>query len=152
MHRLQYCSFNFCCLTLYSIEDLLFLCYSQQRYLKTFLCLGVICSADASSIGGGILLGLVLFWFVLENFVLEKYLRYIFTVYPVLIFAHSGVVVRHANDDVRSSQNIILASVNISVCLLLFIERIALSIYRCKRRRCSTNAKPDKEEVNVDQI
>ena len=116
-----------------------------------FLSLGLITNPNASSVGAGILLGLILVYFVLENFVLEKYLRYIFTIYPVLIFAFSGVVYKLVKTG-GSRQNIIFGSVNLSICVALFLTRIALSIYRFKQRQSVSNSRNEKEKLSIDQI
>ena len=71
-----------------------------------------------------------------------------FTIYPVLIFAFSGVITKLVKTG-GSRQNIIIASVNISVCTVLFIARIVLSVYKFKRRK---NNDFKKEKLNFEQI
>ena len=88
-----------------------------------------------SSITLGILLAVTLVWFVLENFIWEKYLRYMFTIYPVLILAFSGLVVKV--QELGAVQNLVFSSVDLSICSLLFVARIALSVYRFKSRNLS---------------
>ena len=85
-------------------------------------------------------------YFVLQNFVLEKYLRYMFTVYPVLIFAFTGVITNLQYGG--SKQNIICASVNISAFSLLFLISIALFVYRSTQR----NAKSSRNEKKGHEL
>ena len=86
-----------------------------------------------STIGLAILLLLIVVYFVVENFILEKYLRYMFTIYPVLILAFSGVVYKLQQSG--SEQNLILSSVNLALSSVLFLIRIALSVYRYHKRK-----------------
>ena len=74
----------------------------------------------------GILLAIVVGWFFVENFVLEKYFRYIFTIYPVFILAFIGLVTRLTEGGSRD--NLILASVNLSISGNMMLLRILLSI------------------------
>ncbi|XP_057178210.1 uncharacterized protein si:ch211-161h7.5 isoform X2 [Triplophysa rosa] len=53
--------------------------------------------SDAATVSLSILLGEVIAWFIVENFVFEKHLRYILTVYPVVIVALSGNMTKNFN-------------------------------------------------------
>ena len=70
----------------------------------------------------------MLLYFIVENFVWEKYLRYFFSVYPVLIFAFSGLVIKLGKNETDGSM--IMASVNLGLAVALFIARVVLSVYR----------------------
>ena len=140
---------HFCyCVYLLSLHRVESFCFI---FIFISFLLGLITNPNASSVGAGILLGLILVYFVLENFVLEKYLRYIFTIYPVLIFAFFGVIDKLVKTG-GSRQNITFGSVNMSICVALFITRIALSIYRFKQRQSVSNSRNEKEKFLIDQI
>ena len=68
----------------------------------------------------------VLAYFALEMACLDKYLRYLFIVYPVLIFSLAGVLAAHWGDEDR--QNPIFALVLEVVVCLLFIPSTVSSI------------------------
>ena len=89
-------------------------------------------------------------WFCLENFVWEKYLRYIFTIYPVFIFAFSGLV--EALKLAGSGKNLMLALANLGIACFLFLVRITLSIYRiCFRKLAVVEPKSDTEKCGLDE-
>ena len=65
----------------------------------------------------------VLAYFVLENTVLDRYARYVFVVYPVLIYFLGGVLSKYWDD---KGQNAIFALVLEVIVCLLFVARIVL--------------------------
>jgi len=135
----------------YTVFNYYYYCYySSVQSLSAYFA-GLISNENATSISAGILLALAILYFVLENFVFEKYLRYMFTIYPVLIFAFSGVIYKLVTTG-GSRQNIIIASVNISICSALFITRIALSVYRFKHRQTNASSKNEKQNLGFEQI
>jgi len=85
---------------------------------------------------------IIIAWFVLENFVWEKYCRYNFTIYPVLILALSGLIdkLRFPTVPNMGNQNLIIASVNLALVLTATVARIILSVWRWKDRSRSTAA------------
>ena len=73
-------------------------------------------------------------WFLLENSVLDRFVRYIFTIYPVLIWALSGVLSNHlGEDDLEKTNSIAVGALVLSG--LLFIVRVILSFINCAFRR-----------------
>jgi len=72
-------------------------------------------------------------WFILENFVWEKYCRYTFTIYPVFILALSGLVgkLQHMPE---AKQSLILASVDLGLSCLAFLVRAGLASWRIGRK------------------
>ncbi|KAI3355284.1 hypothetical protein L3Q82_018136 [Scortum barcoo] len=52
---------------------------------------------DAATVALSILTVVVAGWFILENFVLDKHVRYILTIYPVVIWALTGVFTKNYN-------------------------------------------------------
>ena len=95
---------------------------------------------DASTVGLSILLFFIISWFIIENVIWEKYCRYNFTIYPVLILGSGGLVARLRVEG--GTRNLILASVVLSISSLAFIVRIALSVYRSRSRNRGKSASP----------
>jgi len=85
----------------------------------------------------------MLIWFALQNFVWQKYLAYVYTDYPVLIMAFSGIVAKLSPNPVDRS--LVVASINLAFAVLLLLARIALSVYyfinrdRMNAPNCSTD-------------
>ncbi|KAG8543858.1 hypothetical protein GDO81_023536 [Engystomops pustulosus] len=71
----------------------------------------------------------VLLWFILENFLFDKYVRYTLTVYPVVIVALSGALDKHFNEAAPDGNNIYIA-VLLAVACALFVVRVLLVIWR----------------------
>ncbi|GLD54731.1 uncharacterized protein AKAME5_000731100 [Lates japonicus] len=84
---------------------------------------------DAATISYSVLAVLLLVWFVLENSVLDKHVRYILIIYPVVIWALSGNLDK--NYDASSpSRNGIFIVVLLAVASVLFAVRIVWVIWR----------------------
>ena len=94
---------------------------------------GLISEETGLTIGLAIFLTLILVWFVTENFLLEKYLRSIFTVHPVFILVISGVV--HNLRESESEKNILFSWVILIISILLFLNRVVLTVYRYHQRK-----------------
>ena len=54
----------------------------------------------------------VSFRFILENFVLEKYVRFIVTIYPVVIWALTGVITKNYNSAAPTRNNVFTGEEN----------------------------------------
>lgn len=74
----------------------------------------------------------ILAWFIVENTVLEKYLRYTVSQYPVLIVALSAIISKHWDS---SKRNPIFSLVLLVLVLILFVARLGLVIYRIKKNK-----------------
>ncbi|XP_069015491.1 uncharacterized protein [Embiotoca jacksoni] len=84
---------------------------------------------DAATISYSILTVLLLVWFVLENLVLDKHVRYICVIYPVVIWALSGNLDK--NFDAESpSRNGVFIAVLLTLATVLFVIRIILVVWR----------------------
>nr|CAB3262978.1 uncharacterized protein LOC100186076 [Phallusia mammillata] len=107
--------------------------YEDSFGLEAAVQRGTISIVNGSTVSLVILLVIVITWFVLENFVLEKYCRYLYTIYPVFILATSALI-----DKLRAlpngKQNLIIASVDLAVVLVAFIVRVILAVYRRNQR------------------
>ncbi|KAG9347731.1 hypothetical protein JZ751_003745 [Albula glossodonta] len=88
--------------------------------------------------------------FVLENFVLEKHVRYILTVYPVVIMALSGNMTKNY-DSASPSQNGIFIAVLLAVASVLFVVRVALVIWRHLKQPlyCGKNTKEEMTPMEI---
>ncbi|XP_022089421.1 uncharacterized protein LOC110978606 [Acanthaster planci] len=108
---------------------------------------GGMSQSDASTVSLSILLVEVLVYFVLENIVFEKYLRYTYTVWMVAIFALSGSI---AGNWSIGSRNSIFSVVLLALAGALFIVKIALSIGRSYTRPLYVNqVSESKEELEL---
>nr|CAB3262979.1 uncharacterized protein LOC100186076 [Phallusia mammillata] len=110
-----------------------FIIYKDSFGLEAAVLRGDISMINGSTLILFILLAIVIIWFALENFVFEKYLRYIYTVYPVLIFALSFLIVKLAALP-DGNQNLIIASLDLAVVVIAFTARITLEVLRNKHR------------------
>ncbi|XP_041474094.1 uncharacterized protein LOC121422918 [Lytechinus variegatus] len=67
-------------------------------------------------------------YFVFELFVFDAYTRYVFMVYPTLIWALAGIMV--ANGDDTNSPVFVYSAILVSVCFIFFIVKTVLMIIR----------------------
>ena len=112
-----------CYTTWVSIATCLNLCITLQYDLQ----------ADGSKAATGVLfvlLTLIAVWFVLENFVFERFTRYLFTEYIVLIVGLSGIVKKHWTNG-EGNQSFVLVLLLLSC--VLFVARLAI-IYIKERK------------------
>ncbi|XP_076813061.1 uncharacterized protein LOC143459705 [Clavelina lepadiformis] len=93
---------------------------------------GTLGPVDGSTLCLSLLGAYVGTWFVLENFILEKYCRYNFTIYPVLILGLSALISRLQPLD-NASGNLIIASVQLGIVVLAFCLRIFIALFRWKK-------------------
>ncbi|XP_012670519.2 uncharacterized protein LOC105889269 [Clupea harengus] len=83
-------------------------------------------SSNSAIISLSLLLAGILIWFVVENFLLENHLRYILSVYPVVILVLAGIV-SHSS---QFGLNDIVSAALLGVTCILLIIRIALVVWR----------------------
>ncbi|XP_063075161.1 uncharacterized protein si:dkey-29d8.3 [Engraulis encrasicolus] len=74
----------------------------------------------------------VLLWFVLENFVIDRHVRHILTIYPVVIWALAANVYRHFDPE-EPGRNAKFTVVLLVLSCVLFAFRVGLVIW--KRRK-----------------
>ena len=79
----------------------------------------------------------IIVWFLLEQTVLEKYVRYIYTIYPVLIVFLVGVLVEHWNRGMEASRNYIFALGVLVLVGVLQVARLVFAVifYLVRRRQ-----------------
>ena len=82
---------------------------------------------DAATIGLAFLTVEAISYFVLENTVLDYFARYVFTVYPVIIWALSAVINAHWGVE-DNERNNIFTLVILILAIILFVVRIILLI------------------------
>lgn len=80
-----------------------------------------------------ILFGEVMGWFILENWVLDRWVRNILTVYPVVILALVGNIMKHFNPADPTTNSVFMVVLLVLVCILL-IFRVCTVIWRNIRR------------------
>lgn len=80
-----------------------------------------------------ILFAEVVTWFILENWVLDRWVRYIVTVYPVVIVALVGNILKHFHRADPSPNSIFMVALLVLACILL-IFRVCSVIWRNKWR------------------
>ncbi|KAJ0022909.1 hypothetical protein NQD34_015043, partial [Periophthalmus magnuspinnatus] len=88
---------------------------------------------DAGTISYSILCVVLLSWFVLENTVLDKHVRYILIVYPVVIWALSGNLDKNYIPE-SPNRNGIFIVVLLALACVIFVTRIGLVIWRHKKQ------------------
>ena len=117
--------------------------YATWTSIATLLNMGVIMQytgnnrQDETTVGIvvlSILLLVEIAWFLLENSVLDRFVRYIFTIYPVLIWALAGVLSKHLDDDNLDKTNSTAVGALV-LSGLLFIIRLVFSFINCACRR-----------------
>ncbi|KAL1006235.1 hypothetical protein UPYG_G00069580 [Umbra pygmaea] len=83
----------------------------------------------AATVSLSILTALVILWFVLENFVFEKHVRYILTIYPVVIVALCGNMTKNY-DSAAPSRNGYFIAVVLGLAITLFVVRVCLVVWK----------------------
>ncbi|XP_075871616.1 uncharacterized protein LOC142881307 [Nelusetta ayraudi] len=76
-----------------------------------------------------ILFGEVMTWFILENWVLDRWVRNILTVYPVVIVALVGNVWKHFNPEDPTANAVFMVVLLVVACILM-VSRICSVIWR----------------------
>ncbi|XP_034468997.1 uncharacterized protein si:dkey-29d8.3 [Hippoglossus hippoglossus] len=80
-----------------------------------------------------ILFGEVVAWFILENWVLDRWVRNILTVYPVVIVALIGNIVKHFNPVDPTTNSIFMVILLVLACVLL-VSRVFTVIWKNRWR------------------
>ncbi|XP_078365005.1 uncharacterized protein LOC144649392 [Oculina patagonica] len=74
----------------------------------------------------------IIVWFSLENTILDKYVRYTLTIYPVVIWALSASINKNWDPAKRNS---IISVILLSVACALLIVRIAIVVWRETKKK-----------------
>ncbi|MCI4391561.1 hypothetical protein PGIGA_G00135850 [Pangasianodon gigas] len=110
--------------------------YTTWTSIATLINLTIVVSYNAGMSKSGaatlslsLLLVEVLIWFVLENSFLDKHVRYILTVYPVIIVALSGNITKNFDASAPGTNGVFTALLLALACVL-FVIKVCLVIWR----------------------
>ncbi|XP_034998815.2 uncharacterized protein LOC118098783, partial [Hippoglossus stenolepis] len=84
---------------------------------------------DASTVSLSVLTVGLFVWFILENSVLDKHVRFILTIYPVVIWALTGVFMENYNAEDPTRNNIFIVSL-LAVACAFFVTRVGLFVWK----------------------
>ncbi|XP_070784656.1 uncharacterized protein [Enoplosus armatus] len=84
---------------------------------------------DAATVSLSVLTVVLFVWFLLENSVLDKHVRYILSIYPVVIWALTGVFTKNNNAAAPSRNNVFITAL-LAVACVLFVARVLLVIWK----------------------
>lgn len=87
-------------------------------------------------------------WCVLENFIFEKHVRYILTVYPVVIWALSGSVGKNVDAAAPSHIGVFMVML-LALSCLLFAVKLILSLWRHAKQPLYKDVKAEDLEPMV---
>ncbi|KAG9283315.1 hypothetical protein AMEX_G2070 [Astyanax mexicanus] len=125
--------------------------YATWTSIATLINLAIVVSyngsmdrSDAATLSLSLLLVEVAAWFILENFVIDKHVRYILTVYPVIIVALSGNMTKNF-DRSAPSRNAIFTAALLALACVLFAVKVCLMVWRHLKRPLYSGS--DEEEV-----
>ncbi|MEQ2288318.1 hypothetical protein AMECASPLE_021435 [Ameca splendens] len=99
-------------------------------------------NTDAATISLSLLTVVVVAWFFLENFVFDKHVRFILTIYPVVIWALTGVFTENYNAADPTRNNTFIAAL-LGVACFLFVTRILLVTWRQVKNPLYKDVNPD---------
>ncbi|CAM4593255.1 unnamed protein product [Leuciscus chuanchicus] len=80
-----------------------------------------------------ILLLKVIIWFTVENFLIEKHVRYILTIYPVIIYALIGSLSKHYDAE-EPGRNAVFSVVLLVIVCIVLVVRVGLVVWRHRTR------------------
>uniref|UniRef100_UPI0037E98F4D uncharacterized protein n=1 Tax=Semicossyphus pulcher TaxID=241346 RepID=UPI0037E98F4D len=98
--------------------------------------------SDAAIVSLSVLTVVLLVWFILENSVLDKHVRYILTIYPVVIWAVTGVFTKNYVAELPTRSNIFIVSLLAMACFL-FVARIVLVASRHVKKPLYQDVSPE---------
>ncbi|KAM3593858.1 uncharacterized protein V6R79_023636 [Siganus canaliculatus] len=101
---------------------------------------------DCANLSLLLLLLKLLAWFLLENFCLDEHVRYIVTIYPVVILWLTGTLF---NMDSHENHSFIFAGIILALCSIMFVVRIALIIWNHHRRPLYNNSSINMSPVEI---
>ncbi|KAK7881774.1 hypothetical protein WMY93_030183 [Mugilogobius chulae] len=93
---------------------------------------------DCATVSQLLLLMILFVWFLFENFYFDEHVRYIFTIYPVIMLWLSGNI---DNLDPRT-HNFFFGVIILIICCLLFLARVILVSWRHHKRPLYSESEP----------
>lgn len=106
-------------------------------------------ATDSATVGLTLLLVLLIVYFVLESTIGERYLRYVYSVYPVIIWASIGVLTAHWGVESEGRTNKIYVMVVMCIAIIFLLTKIVLSILCTKLR---PNSKVQRNLIGQDEF
>ncbi|KAG8009478.1 hypothetical protein GBF38_017786 [Nibea albiflora] len=103
---------------------------------------GNMSQTDAGTLALSVLTVVLFVWFILENSVLDKHVRYILTIYPVVIWALTGVFTKNYDAAAPTRNNIFIAAL-LAVACTLFVSRVVLVIWKHVKKPFFKDVSPD---------
>ncbi|KAM4029654.1 uncharacterized protein ACNLHF_024586 [Anomaloglossus baeobatrachus] len=115
--------------------------YATWTSIATLVNFGIVLKYNVSGVAdpyvSSVVLGLILFallfWFLLETFMFEKYVRYTVTIYPVAVVASVGIFLG-VDETTEFSDNEMMNAVIIAVSAIACLLRFVL-IFSCDKLR-----------------
>ncbi|XP_035509973.1 uncharacterized protein LOC118322406 [Morone saxatilis] len=101
---------------------------------------------DCAQLSLLLLLMKLLAWFLLENFYLDKHVRYIVTIYPVVILWLTGTLSNSSSPD---SPIYIFAAWILAISCAMFVARISLVTWRHHKRPLYNTSAPTMSPVEI---
>ncbi|XP_051984766.1 uncharacterized protein si:dkey-29d8.3 [Xyrauchen texanus] len=95
--------------------------------------LASVSATNAATASLCILLLVVIIWFTFENLVIENHVRYILTVYPVIIYALIGILTKHY-DASAPGRNAVFSVVLLVMTCIVLVVRVGLVVWRHRTR------------------
>nr|XP_024659552.1 uncharacterized protein LOC112435340 [Maylandia zebra] len=105
---------------------------------------------DAATLSYSLLTILLLGWFVLENLVLDKHVRYVCITYPVVIWALSGNLDKNYDAESPSRNGVFIAVLLAAACVL-FVIRVGLVVWRHIKQPLYEGVDPESHGTDGDR-
>ncbi|XP_047424350.1 uncharacterized protein LOC124995748 [Mugil cephalus] len=123
--------------------------YTTWTTIATLINLTIVLSSnanmfppDAATLSYTVLGVVMIVWYILENFVLDKHVRYILITYPVVIWALSGNLNKNFDATSPSDNGIFIAAL-LGLAIAVFILRLGLVIWRHIKQPLYEDANPE---------
>lgn len=97
---------------------------------------------NAATVSLSVLTTVLFVWFILESSVLDKHVRYILTIYPVVIWALTGVFTKNYDATAPTQNNIFIVAL-LAVACAMFAGRVFLVIWRHIKKPFHTDLSPE---------
>ncbi|XP_018550831.1 uncharacterized protein LOC108896276 isoform X2 [Lates calcarifer] len=101
---------------------------------------------DCAMLSMLLLLMKLLVWFLLENFYFDKHVRYIVTIYPVVILWLTGTL---SNSGSPESHIYIFAAVVLAISCIMFVARIALVTWKHYKQPLYKDSGPSMSPIEI---
>ncbi|XP_040023823.1 uncharacterized protein LOC120812079 [Gasterosteus aculeatus] len=122
-----------------TLSTLLSLTTYLQHQTETLRC-------DCAMLSLLLLLMELLAWFLLENFYLDEHVRYIVTIYPVVILWLTGIL---SNSDYPESPVYIFAAFILAISCMVFVARVAMVTWRHHKQPLYSDSRPSLSPVEI---